>query len=65
MENENSSQEKRLEPKIRVSRDGKWVIIRVPELEQPIIKAVAYFRAILDNAEKKLNSAAGVEQIKN
>ena len=55
--------EERIEPKIRVSRDGKWVIIRVPGIEQPIIKAVAYFRAILDNAEKKSNGLA--EEIKN
>ena len=55
--------EERIEPKIRVSRDGKWVIIRVPGIEQPIIKAVAYFRAILDNAEKKSSGLA--EEIKN
>ena len=53
MENQNIDQGKRIEPKIRVSKDGKWVIMNVPGLEQAIIKPVSYFRAILDNAEKK------------
>jgi hypothetical protein len=55
MEQENleQNQEKRIEPKISVSRDGRWVIIRVPGIEQPIIKSVNYIKAILENAEKK------------
>lgn len=68
MEQENINQniDGRIEPKIRVSRDGKWVIIRVPGIEQPIIKAVAYFRAILANADKKSSElAVNVEQIKD
>ena len=52
-ENLNENQGERIEPKIRVSRDGKWVIIRVPGVEQPIIKSVNYLKAILENAEKK------------
>ena len=36
--------------KVNVSRDGKWLIIRAPGLEQPIIKAVAYFEKILERA---------------
>ena len=64
-ENLNENQGERIEPKIRVSRDGKWVIIRVPGVEQPIIKSVNYLKAILENAEKKGNSAAvNVEHIK-
>ena len=60
------NQGERIEPKIRVSKDGKWVIIRVPGVEQPIIKSVNYFKAILENAEKKGNSAAvNAERIKN
>ncbi|MBU0477918.1 hypothetical protein KKC91_05070 [bacterium] len=51
MENQESSQ-KRIEPKISVSKDGKWLIIRVPQLEQPIIKPVAYFEKILEQARK-------------
>jgi len=65
-ENLNQNDEKRIEPKIRVSRDGKWVIIRVPGIEQPIIKSVNYFKAILANAEEKsAELAVNVEQIKD
>jgi hypothetical protein len=65
MEQENLNQSKRIEPRINVSRDGKWVIIRIPGIEQPIIKAVAYFKAILDNAEKRSrNAAVNAGQIK-
>jgi hypothetical protein len=63
MENENLNQE-RIEPKIHVSRDGKWVIMRVPGIEQAIIKSVNYFRAILDSAEKRQAQPVNVEQIK-
>jgi len=67
MEQENleQNQEKRIEPKIRVSRDGRWVIINVPGIEQPIIKSVNYFKAILENAEKKKAQVGlNAEQIK-
>lgn len=68
MESENLNQyqgKDRIEPKIRVSRDGKWVIIRIPGIEQPVIKAVAYFRAILESAENRSrNAAVNAEQIK-
>jgi len=57
MENQESNQN-RIEPKINVSRDGKWVIIRVPGIEQPIIKSVNYLKAILENAEKRSRSLA-------
>ena len=67
MEQENleQNQEKRIEPKINVSRDGRWIIIRVPGIEQPIIKSVNYLKAILDNAEKRSrNLAVNAEKIK-
>ena len=65
MEQENLNQEKRIEPKINVSRDGKWIIIRVPGIEQPIIKSVNYLKAILENAEKRSKDmAVNVGQIK-
>ena len=64
-ENLNGNQGERIEPKIRVSKDGKWVIIRVPGVEQPIIKSVNYLKAILENAEKKgSNVAVNAERIK-
>lgn len=65
MENQDINQEKRIEPKIRVSRDGKWVIMNVPGIEAAIIKPVSYFRAILDNADKKRTQmSANAGQIK-
>jgi len=65
MENQNLNQEKRIEPKIRVSRDGKWVIMNVPGLDAAIIKPVSYFKAILENAEKKQAQVpVNVEQVK-
>lgn len=69
MENQNSNQyqnqEERIEPKISVSRDGKWIIIRAEELEQPIIKAVAYFEKIVESAKKRqAGVSANVERIK-
>ncbi len=66
MENENLNQtSQRIEPKINVSRDGRWVIIRVPGIEQPIIKSVNYLKAILENAEKRSrNLAVNAEKIK-
>jgi len=63
MENENLNQE-RIEPKIHVSRDGKWVIMRIPGVEQPIIKSVNYLRAILDNAEKRQAGPVNAELVK-
>lgn len=53
MGNQNLNQGKRIEPKIRVSKDGKWVIMNVPGIDEAIIKPVSYFKAILENAEKK------------
>ncbi len=63
MENENLNQE-RIEPKIHVSRDGKWVIMRIPGIEQPIIKSVNYLRAILDNAAKRQAGPVNAELVK-
>lgn len=69
MEQENLEQnqnEKRIEPKIRVSRDGKWIIIRVEGMEQAIIKSVNYFKAIIESSEKRMKDAAvNAEMIKN
>jgi hypothetical protein len=61
MENQESNQN-RIEPKINVSRDGKWIIIRVPDIEQPIIKPVAYFEKILEHARKR--ALQNVESVK-
>lgn len=57
------NQENRIEPKIRVSRDGKWIIMRVPGVEQAIIKSVNYFEKILENAKSKAYETT-VEKVK-
>ena len=57
------NQENRIEPKIRVSRDGKWIIMRVPGIEQAIIKSVNYFEKILENAKNKTYGTS-VEKVK-
>lgn len=62
MENQNSNQE-RIEPKIRVSKDGKWVIMNVPGVAEAIIKPVSYFKAIITNAESR-SKPVNIEQIK-
>lgn len=78
MEQENLNQEKRIEPKIRVSRDGKWVIERIsrseielflqdhPDSDVVIIKPVAYFEKILARAKERTGSglATSAEKIK-
>ena len=68
MENQNLNQnqnQNRMEPKIKVSRDGKWIIISREDLEQPIIKARAYFEKILENAKSRsANAPANAEKIK-
>ena len=63
-ENLDKNQAERIEPKIRVSRDGKWLIIRVPGVEQPIIKSVNYIKAILENAGKNKSYGLDIEKIK-
>ncbi len=58
-QNQYPNKEERIEPKIRVSRDGRWIIMNVPGIEQPIIKSVNYFKAIIENAEKKMSEDLG------
>ena len=64
-EQNNPEQAKRFSDDVRinVSRDGKWLIIRAPGLEEPIIKAVAYFEKILERARSRTGYDA--QQIKN
>lgn len=67
MESQNSDEGKqdRIEPKISISKDGKWVIIRVPGIEQAVIKPVAYFEKILQSARQRADSGfAGVQSLK-
>jgi hypothetical protein len=48
--------------RVSLSRDRKWLLIRAPGLENPIIKAVAYFEKILERARTESNFS--VEKIK-
>ncbi len=65
MEQENLNQtQERIEPRISVSRDGKWIIIRVPEMEQAIIKPVAYFEQIIKTAKTRGINASEIATIK-
>ena len=48
--------------RINLSRDGKWVLIRVPGLEKTAIRSVQYFVKILERAVKK--SYYNAEQVK-
>mgnify|MGYP000359588761 CR=1 FL=1 len=57
MENKTLNQyesQKRDGVKIRLSRDKKWLIIKVPEAKT-IIKPVAYFEKILERARSKIS----------
>jgi hypothetical protein len=61
---EQESNQKRIEPRVSVSRDGKWVIIRVEGLEQAIIKPVAYFEQIIKTAKTRGTNASEIGRIK-
>jgi hypothetical protein len=48
--------------RVSLSRDKKWLLIRAPGLENPIIKAVAYFEKIIERA--RTGTGYNIEQIK-
>ena len=48
--------------RVSLSRDKKWLLIRAPGLENPIIKAVAYFEKILERA--RTGAGYNIEKIK-
>ena len=66
MEHENleQNQNDRIEPRISVSRDGKWLIIRVEGMAQAIIKPVAYFEQIIKTAKTRGMNATEIGRIK-
>jgi hypothetical protein len=64
--NQYQANQNRIEPKISVSRDGKWIIIRIPGMEQAVVKSVNYFKKILESAEKKqANTPYNIREIKD
>lgn len=68
MENQDLNQyqgEKKAEIKIGITRDGRSLIFRVPGLERPFFKAVAYLEKVIESAkERQANAAPNVETIK-
>ena len=55
----------RNEPKIGLTRDGKSIIIRIPGLERPVFKAVAYMEKVIESAkERQANATINIEKIK-
>lgn len=53
------------EIKIGVTRDGRSFIFRVPGIEQPFFKAVAYIEKVIESAKQRQASTAyNAEQIK-
>jgi len=68
MEDKNLNQyqgEKRNEIKIGITRDGRSLIFRIPGVERPFFKAVAYLEKVIESAkERQANTAANVETIK-
>ena len=65
---ENLSQyqgENKNEIKIGITRDGRSLIFRVPGVERPFFKAVAYLEKVMESARQRQASvAANAEQIK-
>ena len=52
------------EPKIGLTRDGKSIIIRIPGLERPVFKAVAYMEKVIESAKKRqANAPINIEKI--
>ena len=63
MENENLNQfenRERVQAKVNSSRDGRWVIVRLPNVEQPAILSVNFLKKVIETAEKKQASSSAV-----
>jgi len=68
MEDKNLNQfqdEKRNEIKIGITRDGRSLIFRIPGVERPFFKPVAYLEKVIESAkERQANAAVNIETIK-
>ena len=69
MENTNLNQyEKaaaRVQAKVNSSRDGKWILVRLPDVEQPAILSVNFLKKVIETAEaKQAISSAVAKSIK-
>lgn len=63
MENENLNQfenRERVQAKVNSSRDGRWVIVRLPNVEQPAILSVNFLKKVIETAEKKQGASASI-----
>ena len=69
MENQNLNQfenKERVQAKVNSSRDGRWVIVRLPDVEQPAILSVNFLKKVIETAEKKQSASASLAgNIKN
>ena len=56
---QNTRDDEVIEPKIQVSKDGKWLIVRleVDGKKVSVIKPVAYFEKILQRAKTRTTGA--------
>lgn len=65
-ENTNQYQgEKGNEIKIGITRDGRSLVFRVPGVERPFFKPVAYLEKVIESAKQRQASVAvNAEQIK-
>ena len=66
METENFNQDQeRAEVKIGITRNGKSIIIRIPGIDRPFFKPVAYMKKVMESAEERqANAAVNIEKIK-
>jgi len=64
MENTNLNQfektEERVQAKVNSSRDGKWILVRLPDVEQPAILSVNFLKKVIETAERKQAGSSAV-----
>lgn len=63
MENTNLNQfenKERVQAKVNSSRDGKWILVRLPDVEQPAILSVNFLKKVIETAEKKQSTSASL-----
>ena len=49
-----------MQAKVNSSRDGKWILVRLPDLEQPAILSVNFLKKVIETAEKKQASSSAL-----
>ena len=54
--------DERVQAKVNSSRDGKWILVRLPNVEQPAILSVNFLKKVIETAEKKQASSSALAQ---